>query len=208
MPMRSVYLILAALHIVSMVVTGILWTLIDLGYGSRLKSEYRDIRAVHFGSLYLVPWFLGLAYAFDRLKVPDWHQIFFPRGIGRPDLFLRGRVLVPAAAGARPLLLLDQGVADGAVDDRPRVLSRRALVDGHGPDPLCRRRIDRASTRVFLAILARAAVGAAVFAEEPNLPFDRLTTSRQSGRIRVRKAFEYVALRLSGLKDATAQQGL
>jgi hypothetical protein len=38
--------------------------------------------------------------------------------------------------------------------------------------------------------------------------FDGLTTSRQSGRIRFRKAFEYVAFRLSGLKDATAQQGL
>jgi hypothetical protein len=36
---------------------------------------------VHFGSLYLVPWFLGLAYAFDKLDIPAWHQAFFPAGL-------------------------------------------------------------------------------------------------------------------------------
>jgi hypothetical protein len=120
MPMRSVYLILAALHIVSMVVTGILWTLIDLGYGSRLKSEYRDIRAVHFGSLYLVPWFLGLAYAFDRLKVPDWHQIFFPAGLGALIFFSGVAYLFPRRPGLDPFYYWTKGW--------PMVLSMIGLV--------------------------------------------------------------------------------
>ena len=89
MSMLFVYIILAALHIVSMVVTGILWTLIDLKLGLSLKPHFRDIRAVHFGSLYLVPWFLGLAFAFHTLGVPDWHQIFFPAGLGALGVFLR-----------------------------------------------------------------------------------------------------------------------
>jgi hypothetical protein len=120
MSMRSVYLILAALHIVSMVVTGILWTLIDLGYGSRLKSEYRDIRAVHFGSLYLVPWFLGLAYAFDRLKVPDWHQIFFPAGLGALIFFSGVAYLFPRPPGLDPFYYWTKGW--------PMVLSMIGLV--------------------------------------------------------------------------------
>ena len=73
---------------VSMVVTGILWTLLDLKVAPSLKPHFRDIRAVHFGSLYLVPWFLGLAYAFDRLKIPEWHQAFFPIGLGALSSFL------------------------------------------------------------------------------------------------------------------------
>jgi hypothetical protein len=120
MSMRSVYFILAALHIVSMVVTGILWTLIDLGYGSRLKSEYRDIRAVHFGSLYLVPWFLGLAYAFDRLKVPDWHQIFFPAGLGALIFFSGVAYLFPRPPGLDPFYYWTKGW--------PMVLSMIGLV--------------------------------------------------------------------------------
>src|SRR5437660_11346421 len=62
--MQKLYFVLAALHIVSMVVTGALWTIIDLSPTSRLRKHLRDIRAVHFGSLYLVPWFLGLSWAF------------------------------------------------------------------------------------------------------------------------------------------------
>jgi hypothetical protein len=120
MSMRSVYFILAALHIVSMVVTGILWTLIDLGHGSRLKSEYRDIRAVHFGSLYLVPWFLGLAYAFDRLKVPDWHQIFFPAGLGALVFFSGVAYLFPRPPGLDPFYYWTKGW--------PMVLSMIGLV--------------------------------------------------------------------------------
>ena len=109
MSMRSIYFILAALHIVSMVVTGILWTLIDLGYGKSLKANYRDIRAVHFGSLYLVPWFLGLAYAFDRLHVPDWHQIFFPAGLGALVFFSGLGYVFPRQPGLDPFYYWTKG---------------------------------------------------------------------------------------------------
>jgi len=85
--MQALYFILAAVHLVAIVVTGILWTVIDLVPGSKLRRHLRDIRAVHFGSLYLVPWFLGLAYAFERLHVPAWHQVFFPAGLGLLVLF-------------------------------------------------------------------------------------------------------------------------
>jgi hypothetical protein len=111
MSMRSVYMILTALHIVSMVVTGILWTLIDLGYGKALKPTYRDIRAVHFGSLYLVPWFLGLAYAFDVLKVPSWHQIFFPAGLGALVFFSGVAYIFPRPAGLDPFYYWTKGPA-------------------------------------------------------------------------------------------------
>jgi hypothetical protein len=80
--MQAVYFVLAGVHIVAIVVTGLLWAVIDLVRGSSLRPHLRDIRAVHFGSLYLVPWFLGLAWAFERLGVPEWHQIFFPAGLG------------------------------------------------------------------------------------------------------------------------------
>src|SRR5881227_1832308 len=80
--MQTLYFLLAALHLVAIVVTGILWTVLDLGYGSKLRPHLRDIRAVHFGSLYLVPWFLGLAYAFQQLHVPSVHQLVFPPAWG------------------------------------------------------------------------------------------------------------------------------
>jgi hypothetical protein len=70
--MQALYFILAAVHIVSLAVTGILWTIIVLVPSSSLKHNFRDIRAVHFGSLYLISLFLGLAYAFERLGVPAW----------------------------------------------------------------------------------------------------------------------------------------
>jgi hypothetical protein len=80
--MQSLYFILAALHILAVVVTGIMWTILDIKPTPGLRQSFRDNRAVHFGSLYLVPWLLGLAYAFDKLQVPAWHQIFFPAGLG------------------------------------------------------------------------------------------------------------------------------
>src|SRR5690349_1332749 len=80
--MQKLYFVLAAVHILAIVVTGLLWLILDVVPHSRLRSSFRDIRAVHFGSLYLVPWFLGLAYAFDYLRVPAWHQAFFPAGLG------------------------------------------------------------------------------------------------------------------------------
>ena len=58
--MLTLYMVLAALHFVSLAVTGILWTYIDLNHTSPLKRHFRDIRAVHFGSLYLIPIFFGL----------------------------------------------------------------------------------------------------------------------------------------------------
>ena len=88
--MQTLYFILAAVHIAAVAVTGILWAVVDLVPGSRLKPHFRDIRAVHFGSLYLVPWFLGLAYAFERLHVAPWHQLVFPVGLAggpRPAWF-------------------------------------------------------------------------------------------------------------------------
>lgn len=52
--MQTLYFLLAVLHMVAVVVTGILWALIDLRRQSSLRQHLRDIRAVHFGSLYLV----------------------------------------------------------------------------------------------------------------------------------------------------------
>jgi hypothetical protein len=78
----SLYIVLAAAHFVSLAVTGILWTYIVLAPASPLKRHFRDIRAVHFGSLYLIPMFLGLAWAFERLQVPAMHQAAFPAGLG------------------------------------------------------------------------------------------------------------------------------
>jgi hypothetical protein len=109
--MQKLYFVLAALHVVSMIVTGILWTLIDLGYGPKLKPQIRDIRAVHFGSLYLVPWFLGLAYAFDRLNVPPWHQVFFPAGLGALVFFSGLGYVFPRPAGLDPFYYWTKGWA-------------------------------------------------------------------------------------------------
>src|SRR5580700_11224596 len=111
MTMRELYFVLAALHMVSMVATGILWTLLDLKVAPSLKPHYRDIRAVHFGSLYLVPWFLGLAYAFDVLKVPSWHQIFFPAGLGALVFFSGVSYIFPRPAGLDPFYYWTKGPA-------------------------------------------------------------------------------------------------
>jgi hypothetical protein len=80
--MQGLYFVLVAFHLVAIVVTGILWTVIDLVPGSGLRQNFRDIRAVHFGSLYLVAILLGLAYAFEKLGVPPLHQVVFPLGLG------------------------------------------------------------------------------------------------------------------------------
>jgi len=53
--MQSLYFILAAIHLVAIIVTGVLWTAYDLGFQTKLRPHLRDVRAVHFGSLYLVP---------------------------------------------------------------------------------------------------------------------------------------------------------
>jgi hypothetical protein len=109
--MQSLYFILAALHIVTMVVTGILWTAFDLGWRAPLQPHLRDIRAVHFGSLYLVPWFLGLAYAFDKLAVPAWHQVVFPLGLAALIFFSGVGYLFPRPQGLDPFYYWTRGWA-------------------------------------------------------------------------------------------------
>jgi hypothetical protein len=107
--MQSLYIVLAAVHIVAVPVTGILWTIVDLVPGSRLRPHLRDIRAVHFGSLYLVPWFLGLAWAFDKLGVPAWHQAFFPVGLGLLVFFASIAYLFPIPKDLDPFYYWTRG---------------------------------------------------------------------------------------------------
>jgi hypothetical protein len=109
--MQGLYFVLAAVHVIAIVVTGILWTIMDLGYGKGLRPHLRDIRAVHFGSLYLVPWFLGLAYAFQALHVPAWHQSFFPAGLAALILFTGVAYLFPRPAGLDPFYYWTKGWA-------------------------------------------------------------------------------------------------
>jgi len=108
---QKLYFFLAAGHILAVVVTGILWTIIDLVPGSRLKRNFRDVRAVHFGSLYLIPWFFGLAFAFERLNVPAWHQIFFPAGLGLLVLFSGIGYVFPRPEGLDPFYYWTRGPA-------------------------------------------------------------------------------------------------
>ncbi|MFO0969104.1 MAG: hypothetical protein U0793_26415 [Gemmataceae bacterium] len=100
--MQSLYFILAAVHLIAIPVTGVLWTFFDLGFKEKLRPHFRDIRAVHFGSLYLVPWFLGLAYAFDKLRVPVLHQAVFPIGLGALVFFAGIAWLFPKPEGLDP----------------------------------------------------------------------------------------------------------
>ena len=142
--MRTAYFLLAAFHIVAIVVTGVLWTMIDVGIAPKLRPHFRDIRAVHFGSLYLVPWFFGLAYAFERLKVPDWHQGTLSRWVGSARFLRGGRLRFSATAGIGPVLLLDPRLGPGAFDDRTCVSGVGARLDRGGvgrvlSEPLIRR---------------------------------------------------------------------
>jgi len=107
--MQSLYFVLAAAHVLALVVTGILWTIIDLKPQSGLRPHLRDIRAVHFGCLYLVPWFLGLAFAFERLDVPAWHQLVFPAGLGALVFFSGIAYLFPRPPGLDPFYYWTRG---------------------------------------------------------------------------------------------------
>lgn len=109
--MQSLYFVLAAFHMAAVAVTGILWTIIDLVPGSSLKNNFRDIRAVHFGSLYLVPTLLGLAFAFDYLNVPAWHQVFFPAGLGLLVFFSGIGYVFPRPEGLDPFYYWTRGWA-------------------------------------------------------------------------------------------------
>jgi len=107
--MQWLYFVLAGLHIVTMVLTGILWTIIDIYPKSALRKNLRDIRAVHFGSLYLVPWFLGLAFAFDRIRVEWWEQLIFPIGLGSLVFFSGIGWLFPRKQGGDPFYFWTSG---------------------------------------------------------------------------------------------------
>jgi hypothetical protein len=109
--MQSLYFVLAAFHLVAVAVTGILWTIIDLVPNSSLKNNFRDIRAVHFGSLYLVPTLLGLAFAFDRLQVPEEHQLYFPAGLGLLVFFSGLGYVFPRPEGLDPFYYWTRGWA-------------------------------------------------------------------------------------------------
>jgi hypothetical protein len=109
--MQTLYFVLAAVHVVTLVITGILWALYDFGYQTKLRPHFRDIRAVHFGSLHLVPWFLGLSYAFERLNVPSWHRIFFPAGLGALVFFSGIAYLFPRREGLDPFYYWTEGRA-------------------------------------------------------------------------------------------------
>jgi hypothetical protein len=109
--MLELYFVLAALHVVALVVTGILWAVIDLVPHSKLRPHFRDIRAVHFGSLYLVPWFLGLAWAFKELRVPPVQQLFFPAGLGLLVLFSGIGYMFPRPKGLDPFYYWTKGPA-------------------------------------------------------------------------------------------------
>lgn len=118
--MVTLYMVLVAVHLVAIVVTGILWTIIDVVPQSALRKNFRDIRAVHFGSLYLVPWFLGLCWAFEYLKVPEWHRAFLPAGLGLLVAFSSIGYVFPKPQGLDPWYYWTRGT--------PLVLAMIGLV--------------------------------------------------------------------------------
>ena len=120
MDMKALYMILTAVHLVAIPVTGILWTIIILRPTTPLKRRFRDIRAVHFGSLYLVPMFLGLAWALETLHVPDIHWIPFPAGLGLLVFFAGVAWLFPLPPGVDPFYYWTRGL--------PMVLSMIGLA--------------------------------------------------------------------------------
>ncbi len=107
--MLQLYMVLVAIHLVAVAVTGIMWTYLDLVPKTPLKRHFRDIRAVHFGSLYLIPIFLGLAWAFERLRVPEFHQAVFPVGLGLLVLFSSIGYLFPLPEHVDPFYYWTRG---------------------------------------------------------------------------------------------------
>jgi hypothetical protein len=80
--MPATYATLAALQLIVVVGTGVLWAVIVLVPKSQLRRYSQMIRAAHFGALFLAPLFLGLGWAFERFHVPAWHQGVLPAGLG------------------------------------------------------------------------------------------------------------------------------
>jgi len=107
--METIYFSLAGFHMLAIVVTGILWTIVDIRPASPFKPHLQDIRAVHFGSLYLVPWFLGLTYAFQRLQVPWLHQAAFPAGLAILIFFAGIAYLLPRSRDVAPFYYWTRG---------------------------------------------------------------------------------------------------
>lgn len=107
--MLALYMILAAFHMVAIIVTGILWAYVDIVPQNNLRPHLRDIRAVHFGSIWLVTWFLGLAFAFERLGVPHWHWWFFPAGLGLLVGFSSIAYMFPKPADLDPFYYWTRG---------------------------------------------------------------------------------------------------
>jgi hypothetical protein len=99
--MTTLYVFLAAVHLTAIVFTGIMWTALELCGAPWLRSRLRDIRAVHFGSLYLVPLYLGLNFAFTKLNVAAGHQAVFPAGFALFVGFVVVASLFPRSDGAR-----------------------------------------------------------------------------------------------------------
>jgi hypothetical protein len=109
--MQTVYFALVAVHLIAIVVTGMMWVIIDLVPQSSLRPHLRDIRAVHFGSLYLVRILLGLAWAFERPAVPLWCQLFFPAGLGALIFFAGVAYLFPRPPRLDPFYYWTKGWA-------------------------------------------------------------------------------------------------
>lgn len=109
--MLRFYMILVAVHVVALIVTGALWTAFDMGMKEKLAPHLRDIRAVHFGCLYLVPWLLGLALIFDRLHVPALHQAVFPAGLVCLIVFSSIGYMFPRSPGLDPFYYWTKGWA-------------------------------------------------------------------------------------------------
>jgi len=107
--MEAIYFSLAGFHMLAIVVTGILWAIVDIRPTSSLKPHLQDIRAVHFGSLYLVPWFLGLTYAFERLRVPWFHPAVFPMGLALLIFFAGVAYLLSRSKDVAPFYYWTRG---------------------------------------------------------------------------------------------------
>jgi hypothetical protein len=106
-----VYFILAALHFLAVIVSGILWAVVDIRPTKGLRENLADIRAVHFGNLYLAPMMLCLAWAFDRLQVPEWHWWFFPGGLWLLVVWSSLGYVFPKPAGVAPFYYWTKGPA-------------------------------------------------------------------------------------------------
>ena len=130
--MQMLYFLLAALHMIAVVVTGILWTLIDLRRQSSLRPHLRDIRAVHFGSPYLVAWFLGFGLCVRQAGRSRLASGVVPGGAGGAGLLRWNRLPFASTTSAGPVLLLDSWLADGSILDRPGLPYSGPPLDGGG----------------------------------------------------------------------------